>query len=123
VVGVLLAWGIVATSPGGGSELVVAAGVLGVFAVDLAVTVIRRAGAGRPLFAGDRSHVYDQVRDQGWSVPAVVAAATAAQSVVVVVVVVADRLGSPTVGAVAVAGLLAIIIGGLVGAGFARMAE
>ena len=63
------------------------------------------------------------MRDQGWSVPAVVAAATAAQSVVVVVVVVADRLGSPTVGAVAVAGLLAIIIGGLVVAGFARMAE
>jgi UDP-GlcNAc:undecaprenyl-phosphate/decaprenyl-phosphate GlcNAc-1-phosphate transferase len=123
VVGVLLAWGILATSPAGGAELVVAAGVLGVFAVDLVVTVIRRAAGRRPLFAGDRSHVYDQMRDRGWSVPGVAAAAAATQAVMVAAVVVADRLLSPIAGAVAVAGLLAGIVGGLVAAGFAQMAE
>jgi UDP-GlcNAc:undecaprenyl-phosphate/decaprenyl-phosphate GlcNAc-1-phosphate transferase len=123
VVGVLVSWGIVVTSPGGGSELVVAAGVLGVFAIDLVVTVLRRAAAGRPLFAGDRSHVYDQMRDLGWSVPGVVVAATAAQSAVVVAAVLVDRLVSPTAGAVVVAGLLATVVVVLIATGFARMAE
>ena len=32
---------------------------------DTAVAIIRRLLAGRPLFAGDRSHVYDQLVDRG----------------------------------------------------------
>lgn len=36
--------------------------------VDTAVAVIRRLREGHPLFAGDRSHVYDQLVDRGWTV-------------------------------------------------------
>ena len=35
---------------------------------DTAIAVVRRLRAGRPLFAGDRSHVYDQLVDRGWTV-------------------------------------------------------
>ena len=35
---------------------------------DTPIAVIRRPRAGHPLFAGDRSHVYDQLVDRGWTV-------------------------------------------------------
>lgn len=123
VVGVLLAWGIVATSPRGGGDLVVAAGVLGVFAIDLVVTVIRRAGGRRPLFTGDRGHVYDQLHERGWSVPGIAFSAAAVQAVLVAGVVLADRFLSSAIGAAAVVGMLATLVGGLVLAGFTRMAD
>ena len=34
---------------------------------DTAVAIVRRARARRPLFAGDRGHVYDQLVDRGWT--------------------------------------------------------
>ena len=42
-----------------------------VFAVpilDTALAIFRRWRSGRSIFAGDRSHFYDQLRDRGWSV-------------------------------------------------------
>lgn len=61
---------------------VVAGGsLLGVFLVDLVATVLRRHRAGVPLFEGDRSHLYDRMRDRGVSVPAVALTAAAAQAV------------------------------------------
>jgi UDP-GlcNAc:undecaprenyl-phosphate GlcNAc-1-phosphate transferase len=36
--------------------------------MDAALAIIRRWLNGRPLFRGDRSHLYDQLRDRGWSV-------------------------------------------------------
>jgi UDP-GlcNAc:undecaprenyl-phosphate GlcNAc-1-phosphate transferase len=39
---------------------------------DTAIAVLRRARSRRPLFAGDRSHVYDQLADRGWSVTRIV---------------------------------------------------
>jgi UDP-GlcNAc:undecaprenyl-phosphate GlcNAc-1-phosphate transferase len=69
VVGAFLAYGIMRTSPEPiDSRVVVAAVLLGVFALDLVITIIRRRLAGGPLFTGDRSHVYDQLCDRGWSV-------------------------------------------------------
>lgn len=59
--------------------------VLGVFMVDLASTVLRRRIAHRPLFAGDRSHSYDRLRDRGWSVPRVALLSMTAQAVWVAV--------------------------------------
>jgi len=72
VVGAFLAYGIMRSSPEPlDSRLAVAAVLLGVFALDLAVTIIRRKLAGAPLFTGDRSHIYDQLRDRGMTVRSV----------------------------------------------------
>lgn len=80
LVGFLLAVTVMRGSPDGlGSQLLVASLVLGVFVVDLAATVMRRWLARRPMLSGDRGHLYDRLRDHGWSVPAVVAAAAGAQ--------------------------------------------
>lgn len=86
LVGFLLAVTVMRGSPDGlGGQLLVASLVLGVFVVDLAVTVMRRWLAGRPMLSGDRGHLYDRLRDHGWSIPAVVAAAAGAQTVFVAV--------------------------------------
>lgn len=72
VVGAFLAYGIMRMSPEPvDSRFVVASVLLGVFALDLATTIIRRRLSGRPLFVGDRSHLYDRLRDRGWTVPRV----------------------------------------------------
>jgi UDP-GlcNAc:undecaprenyl-phosphate GlcNAc-1-phosphate transferase len=72
-------------------EMLVGFSLLGVFLVDLAASVIRRLRVGRGLFAGDRSHLYDQMRDRGHSVPTVALLSAAVQCVIVLVVVVLDR--------------------------------
>jgi UDP-GlcNAc:undecaprenyl-phosphate GlcNAc-1-phosphate transferase len=36
-------------------------------AADTTIAIVRRRRAGRPLFQGDRGHVYDQLVDMGWS--------------------------------------------------------
>ena len=41
---------------------------VGLPVADTAIAIVRRYRAGRPLFAGDRSHVYDQLADRGWSI-------------------------------------------------------
>ncbi|MDH3499069.1 MAG: undecaprenyl/decaprenyl-phosphate alpha-N-acetylglucosaminyl 1-phosphate transferase, partial [Acidimicrobiia bacterium] len=69
----------------------IAMGLLGVFVLDLAVTFIRRKLNDRPLFEGDRSHVYDQLRDRGIDVKQVALRAVLLQGLIVVIVVAADR--------------------------------
>lgn len=105
VVGVLLAASIMTASPDAGSRLLVASGMLGVFAVDLMVTVLRRLRSRSPLFEGDRSHLYDQLMDRGLSVRQVVFVAVAAQAAVVALVLAADNWMA---GTIAVALLLAV---------------
>jgi UDP-N-acetylmuramyl pentapeptide phosphotransferase/UDP-N-acetylglucosamine-1-phosphate transferase len=92
VVGLTLAASIAAASPGSARDLLVAATLLGVFAIDLVVTVLRRLRNTRPLFEGDRSHVYDQLRDRGMGVPHVVLVAAATQAALVVITVLVDQL-------------------------------
>lgn len=41
--------------------------------LDTALAVVRRKVLGKPIFSGDRSHLYDQLVDRGMSVPGVVA--------------------------------------------------
>jgi UDP-GlcNAc:undecaprenyl-phosphate GlcNAc-1-phosphate transferase len=48
---------------------------------DAAIAIARRVRARRSPLAGDRSHVYDQLADRGWSIPRVVAACVLAQGV------------------------------------------
>lgn len=52
---------------------VAALAVFGLPILDTALAVVRRVRAGRSIFAGDRSHLYDQLVDRGMSVKGVVA--------------------------------------------------
>ncbi len=95
----------------GGSEVGIVAGgsMFGVLLVDLAATVLRRRRAGAPLFQGDRSHLYDRLRDRGLGVPRVVLVAAAAQGVVVGLVVVVWWIAGA--GPAAVAGVVVMALG------------
>lgn len=120
VLGVILA-GLILRSSGGPAELLIASGLLGVFALDLVVTVIRRVRSRRPLFVGDRSHVYDQLRDRGVTIPWIVGIAAAAQAVLAVVVIWVDGRWTGVEG---VGILLAVVLGVLaviMRAGFLRV--
>jgi UDP-GlcNAc:undecaprenyl-phosphate GlcNAc-1-phosphate transferase len=64
--------------------------LLGVFGLDLVVTVVRRWRTGRSLFVADRSHLYDRLHDRGIPVPAVAAIAAVVQAVFVVAAVEID---------------------------------
>jgi UDP-GlcNAc:undecaprenyl-phosphate/decaprenyl-phosphate GlcNAc-1-phosphate transferase len=118
VVGALLAWVILEVSPGGPIQLIVTAGMLGVFAIDLVVTFLRRMRGGRPLFIGDRSHVYDQLRDRGWSVPVVALSMAAAQAVIALIVVGVDRLLAPWPSFFVLAVILIVTLAALLRLGF-----
>ena len=111
VVGVFLAYGILRVSRSW-AELAAAAALLGVFALDLGVSIIRRRVRRSPLFAGDRSHLYDQLRQRGLSVPGVAVSAAAVEAAFVLAVVSLERF----VGGVASTLLLSLIGLGLVAA-------
>lgn len=120
VLGVLLS-GLILRSSDGPAELLIGAGLLGVFALDLVVTVVRRLRNRRPLFLGDRSHVYDQLRDRGMTIQGVVGIAALMQAVLALIVVWVDAR-SPGFGGV---GLLLVVLAGilalLIKAGFLRI--
>ena len=112
-IGMLLAYAALSTTPAGvGTMLLVAVGVLGVFLTDLTVTITRRARSGNALFAGDRSHIYDQLRDAGWAIRRIAGAAAMLQGVFV-----AGFVGVATTTPSAIAALVAIALTG--GAGLA----
>jgi UDP-GlcNAc:undecaprenyl-phosphate GlcNAc-1-phosphate transferase len=69
---------------------------------DTAIAVLRRARARRPLFAGDRSHVYDQLADRGWPVPRIVLALVGVQCVAAGAGLVAWHVNAVAAAAVAV---------------------
>ena len=76
----------------------IAIGLLGVFALDLFVTLLRRRLHHRPLFEGDRSHVYDQLRDRGQGIKQIALMSAGLQGLLVVAVVVADQVLGGIVG-------------------------
>ena len=118
VVGLYLAYGMLGASPGAGWQLVLSLLLLGVFALDLMATVVRRRVAGARLFAGDRSHLYDQLRDRGMSVAAVVASAGVAQALFVGTALLLDRSTSVVLQAASLAGITAAIFSLLAVGGF-----
>lgn len=79
---------------------------------DTAVAILRRRLAGRPLLAGDRSHVYDQLVDRGASRPAAVARMVAAQTVLAGLGVAAAHRSAPVAWTVLVltTGILAVLV-------------
>jgi UDP-GlcNAc:undecaprenyl-phosphate GlcNAc-1-phosphate transferase len=116
----LLASEVIRLSPVGELELLATSAVLGVFVVDLAVTLIRRRARRQPLFVGDRSHVYDQLVDRGWSIQRVVLTTAAAQAVLVAVWLILGQGLGPVGGFVGSVLLIAAAISALLAAGFAR---
>jgi len=77
--GMLVAYGF---TPGeSGSHAAAVLLLAGAPVADTVVAIVRRLRAGRPLFQGDRGHVYDQLVDRGWSRNASVLACVAAQAV------------------------------------------
>ena len=129
VVGATLAYAMLASVPpdvaytvtDGLPLLLLAIAMLGVIGMDLAVTLTRRRVAGRPLFEGDRSHVYDQLRDRGWSVPKVVLAATLLQVVLVSGVLLLDRTLDPWPAVVVTAAAAATLMAIAAATGFIRV--
>ena len=80
LVGFLLAVGVIRVSPNRlGWQSTAPVLLLGVFLVDLLVTIARRWLARRPLFVGDRSHLYDRMVERGWSIGKVTLAAVILQ--------------------------------------------
>ena len=120
VVGVLLSSVILEAGSGGTVQLIVTAGMLGVFAIDLVVTLLRRRLAGHPMFIGDRSHIYDQLRDRGWSVPMVALRMAAAQAAIVLIVVGVDQSLAPWPSFFLLAAMLIVTLAVLSGLGFLR---
>jgi len=77
---------------------------------DTAIAILRRVRAGRSVLAGDRSHVYDQLADRGWSIGRVVAICAVAQLLVALVGLLCVHLAF---GASAGVALATIALGGL----------
>ncbi len=91
--------------------------IVGLPLTDTAIAVLRRSRARRPLFAGDRSHVYDQLVDRGWRVETSTALCVVVQGGLAALGVLAAGLG--VVGAVVVAAGTVVVVTYLaVSAGF-----
>jgi UDP-GlcNAc:undecaprenyl-phosphate GlcNAc-1-phosphate transferase len=71
-------------------ELALGACLLGVYLLDLAVTVARRLIGRRPLFGGDRNHLYDLLHARGLSVAGVATFAASTQALFAVVIYLAE---------------------------------
>ncbi len=88
VLGMVLAFGVLDAANGNlRAVTLLVPGVLGVFLIDLVATIARRGRNRTPLFAGDRSHIYDRLRDRGWPVRIVALFAAAVQAALVLVFV------------------------------------
>ena len=85
-------------------ELAGAAGCLGVFLLDLVLSMLRRVTGRVPLHRGDRSHLYDQLRARGRSVWGTLVVCLSAHAAFVAAGVVAAQLS--TAGALVVEGVV-----------------
>jgi UDP-GlcNAc:undecaprenyl-phosphate GlcNAc-1-phosphate transferase len=86
-----------------------AALLVGVPVADTCIALVRRWRAKRPLFAGDRAHVYDQLVDLGWSQGMATAGCIAAQIALAALAVGVSHL--PDVAAVAVTSTTIAVVG------------
>jgi UDP-GlcNAc:undecaprenyl-phosphate GlcNAc-1-phosphate transferase len=120
-VGVFLVYGVLIASPDGiGTGLAIALLVLGVFGLDLVATVVRRRLAGRSLFTGDRSHLYDQLHDRGMSIRRVALTSAAAQAGFGAAAIGLDALDLGAWSWLMLAGLAMALLVGLAAGGFLR---
>jgi UDP-GlcNAc:undecaprenyl-phosphate/decaprenyl-phosphate GlcNAc-1-phosphate transferase len=75
---------------------------------DTTIAIVRRRRAGRPLFQGDRGHVYDQLVDRGWSSQRSTLACAVAQAGFVALGLAASALTTGA-GVALVAGVVAVV--------------
>lgn len=107
-------------SGGGRAGVPVAAlAMVAVPAGETAAAVVRRWAGGRPLFSGDRDHVYDQLVRRGWSTMRTTALFAGVQAAMAAVGVAAARSGA-AVAAGAVAAGAAALVGAVLAGGFLR---
>lgn len=108
LIGASLAVLVTATIGSSGSVEAAAAAALlvGVPVGDTAIAVVRRWRAKRPLFVGDRGHVYDQLVDRGWTPTQGTVACITAQAVLAVLAVAVGHM--PAAAAVAVAAVTVV---------------
>ncbi len=93
LIGTVLAYGVLVGGRGDiGDTLVLTVAALGVFLIDLVATIARRARNRTPVFQGDRSHIYDRLRDRGVTVRTVALLAAGTQVVLAVLAVLAVSL-------------------------------
>jgi len=84
---------------------------------ELAVSVIRRARAGASVIAGDRGHIYDQLRGHGWSRAAAVGGCTGTQAVLAGIGIAIGQL-STLAAAAAALGCVAVLFVAAAAGGF-----
>lgn len=98
---------------------IAAIGFIGAGLSETAVAVLRRQRARRPLFDGDRSHIYDQLIDRGWPIERVVVVSITVQMGLTLVALVAASgapgIAAATMIACALAVLVAVWRGGFLG--------
>jgi UDP-GlcNAc:undecaprenyl-phosphate/decaprenyl-phosphate GlcNAc-1-phosphate transferase len=82
--------------------------IVGLPLADTAIAVLRRSRARLPLFAGDRSHVYDQLVDRGWRVETSTALCVVAQGALAALGVLAAGLSVTAAVVVLVLGIIAL---------------
>lgn len=120
LIAVVFAYAVIAAEPATVFEALNLYALLGVFLIDLVASVIRRWRTRRPLLAGDRDHLYDQMRRMGFSVPRVALTSAVIQAMLVGVAVLAITWLAPilaTAVIVLIAALVIVILGtaGLLG--------
>jgi UDP-GlcNAc:undecaprenyl-phosphate GlcNAc-1-phosphate transferase len=110
LIGAALAVLATSTIGSGGSVSAAAAAALlvGVPVADTSIAVVRRWRTKRPLFRGDRGHVYDQLVDRKWSPGRATLACIAAQAILAVVAIGVAHLSDGA--AVAVAGATIAVV-------------
>jgi UDP-GlcNAc:undecaprenyl-phosphate/decaprenyl-phosphate GlcNAc-1-phosphate transferase len=77
---------------------------------DTTIAIVRRRRARRPLFQGDRGHVYDQLVDMGWSSERSTLACAAAQAVFVALGLAASAMTGGA--ALALVTVVIVVVGG-----------
>lgn len=123
VTGLFLAYLILDASAPSVSSTLIAGAALGVFLIDLVASIVRRLATGGRLFVGDRSHLYDQLRNRGYSVPGVSLMSAVAQVLLASLVVGVDMLFVSFVALAIIASALVAILILLNAAGFLRAAD
>jgi UDP-N-acetylmuramyl pentapeptide phosphotransferase/UDP-N-acetylglucosamine-1-phosphate transferase len=103
------------------SALIVIPLVISVPVADTTIAIIRRLRSHQPLWAGDRSHIYDQLVARGLSVQATATTCAAVQGVLVLVAYAAAQ-GSEAIALVVAGTGLAALAAILVVFGFTRPA-
>ncbi|REK08840.1 MAG: undecaprenyl/decaprenyl-phosphate alpha-N-acetylglucosaminyl 1-phosphate transferase [Actinobacteria bacterium] len=102
-------------------NLLIGVSLFGVFIVDLAVTLLRRIISRQALFGGDRSHVYDQLADRGWSPVRVAVAVASTQLGIVALVLAFDLFFEPGLAAALSIGVVHLAVTILCALGFAYL--